>query len=216
MPMMGALAVSMMCLNSAALRMASDFCLFNSVMSWPTPTTPLTLPSAPRLGVAFSRMSCFSPLLEYSSNSKLPTTSPPRAVSSTSSTRVLCSASMNSAAKGRPRVSWRVKPLIIATFRFHSLTQPFTSRPKIGAFAVSINLDRSSATSCDSRITARSSVMSWPTPMTPLTMPSAPRRVVAFSRRFRRVPSLVNSGNSKLEDSLPSKAICSTCPTSSR
>mmetsp|Transcript_64182 Transcript_64182/g.206761 ORF Transcript_64182/g.206761 Transcript_64182/m.206761 type:complete len:211 (-) Transcript_64182:15-647(-) len=196
MPMMGAMAVSMMFLNSVAWRTASDFCWFSSVMSWPTPTAPMTLPSRSRRGVAFSRMSRFSPLLEYSGSSKFPTSSPWSARSSTSCTRIWCAWAMNSLTKSCRRVSCREKPLICAALRFHSFTQPCTSTPKMGALAVSMSRDRSSATSCDSRISARSSVMSWPTPMTPVTSPSAPRRVVEFSKMSRRRPSLVKRGNS--------------------
>ena len=52
------------------------------------------------------------------------------------------------------------KPVIAAILRFHSLTFPFASIPKIGAFAVSMSSVRSLATRCSSALPAFSSVIS--------------------------------------------------------
>ena len=46
----------------------------------------------------------------------------------------------------RPMVSCSVNPDIEAAFRFHSVTMPLKSTPKIGAFALSISRDKPSAT----------------------------------------------------------------------
>mmetsp|Transcript_75067 Transcript_75067/g.207046 ORF Transcript_75067/g.207046 Transcript_75067/m.207046 type:complete len:204 (+) Transcript_75067:195-806(+) len=123
---------------------------------------------------------------------------------------------MKSPTKERPLVSCFVKPLISSAFRFHSVMRPAVSTPKMGALAVSMSRDRSSAMRCCSAISERSSEMSWPTPITPVTSPSAPRRVVAFSRISRRWPSLVNNGNSKLAVSWPESAMVRTLFTSCR
>mmetsp|Transcript_72641 Transcript_72641/g.210274 ORF Transcript_72641/g.210274 Transcript_72641/m.210274 type:complete len:213 (+) Transcript_72641:316-954(+) len=103
-----------------------------------------------------------------------------------------------------------------ADLRFHSVTKPFTSTPKIGAFALSINRERSSAMRICSLVISRICVMSWPTPITPVISPSGPLRVVAFRRMSRRSPLFVNKGNSKLAVSVPNKAELSTWLTDSR
>mmetsp|Transcript_20626 Transcript_20626/g.51576 ORF Transcript_20626/g.51576 Transcript_20626/m.51576 type:complete len:201 (-) Transcript_20626:520-1122(-) len=102
-----------------------------------------------------------------------------------------------------------------AAFRFHSVTMPSRSTPKIGAFAVSMSLAKSSAFRCCSLVISRILVMSWPTPMTPVTSPSGPRRAVALRRISLRLPCLVKSGNSKLAVSLPDNAAAKTSCTES-
>mmetsp|Transcript_64172 Transcript_64172/g.196289 ORF Transcript_64172/g.196289 Transcript_64172/m.196289 type:complete len:235 (+) Transcript_64172:25-729(+) len=109
-----------------------------------------------------------------------------------------------------PMVSPLVYPSMSAALRFHSFTMPLRSTPKIGALAVSMSRDKSSAIRSWSLVISRIWVMSCPTPITPVISPSAPRRVVAFSKMAFLSPRFVNSGNSKLAVSLPAKAARST------
>ena len=53
------------------------------------------------------------------------------------------------------------KPTSSAAFLFHSVTLPFVSTPKIGAFAFSIRRDKSSATRCCSAVISRIFVISF-------------------------------------------------------
>ena len=65
---------------------------------------------------------------------------------------------------------------------FHSVTRPLVLTPKIGAFAVSINLAKSSAAP-RARSSARfKSVVSFPTKIAPTMFPAASRRVDALSK----------------------------------
>ena len=75
--------------------------------------------------------------------------------------------------------------------RFHSLTLPSLSMPKIGALAVSISSVRSSATRRCSACALFIAVMSCPTPTTPTIDPDASRRVVALSSTSTRSPDFV-------------------------
>ena len=63
--------------------------------------------------------------------------------------------------------------------------------------------------SCSTR-TLLSSVISWPTPTTPVIFPEASRRVVEFNKTSTRSPNLVNNGNSKFAVSLPLSAFART------
>lgn len=60
---------------SHAAAEASVRCWFNSVMSWPTPNTPMTEPSSPLRGVAFSKISRRLPLFVKRGSSKFATSS---------------------------------------------------------------------------------------------------------------------------------------------
>ena len=88
-----------------------------------------------------------------------------------------------------------LKPVIATALRFHSFTRPSESIPKIGAFAVSMSSVKSFATRVSSAWLCLISVMSWPTPTTPTTDSSGPRRVAALSSSSTRLPSLVKSGS---------------------
>ena len=90
-----------------------------------------------------------------------------------------------------PSTSSREKPVMAADLLFHSFTSPFASIPKIGAFAVSMNVCSSCATRVFSTSTCFRSVMSWPTPSTPTTLPLTSRRVVALSSTSTRRWSFV-------------------------
>ena len=91
-------------------------------------------------------------------------------------------------------VSCFVKTRSSAILRFHSVTFPWMSTPKIGAFAVSMSWERSSATHCWSLVISWIAVMPCLTPITPVTSPSRPRRVVAFRRISLRCPHFVKRG----------------------
>ena len=80
-----------------------------------------------------------------------------------------------------PCTSCLLKPVISTALRFHSLTSPSASMPKMGAFAVSISMRKSLATRDNSIWLLVISVMSWPTPTTPTTLPAASTRGVAFN-----------------------------------
>mmetsp|Transcript_41324 Transcript_41324/g.128439 ORF Transcript_41324/g.128439 Transcript_41324/m.128439 type:complete len:251 (-) Transcript_41324:242-994(-) len=214
MPKIGALAVSMTRVRSSAMRVDWVMASRYFVMSWPTTTTPLTWPSALRRGVAFNKTSICDWSFVRRGNSKLAVSWPSKAWFRTSWTFTLKSSVMNSSTRGLPMVSSFGKPEISAAFRFHSVTLPSLSTPKIGAFADSMSRDRSSAMECCSEVILRSSVMSCPTPMTPTISPLALRRVVALSRISRLFPDRLNSGNSKLEVSFPCKASVNTRFTS--
>mmetsp|Transcript_89571 Transcript_89571/g.253733 ORF Transcript_89571/g.253733 Transcript_89571/m.253733 type:complete len:216 (+) Transcript_89571:390-1037(+) len=197
MPMIGALAVSMMFRNSVATRMASDFCWLSSVMSWPTPMTPVTTLSAPLRVVAFSRISRRLPSLVYSGNSKSMLSSPASALLSTPCTSSRLLSLMKLSTSTLPMVSSLLQPQMRADMRFHSLTWPSVSMPKMGALAVSMTRVRSSAICLLLTMAWRMFVMSWPTPTMPTTFPLASRRGVALSSSSTRLPFLVTSGNSK-------------------
>mmetsp|Transcript_20629 Transcript_20629/g.51609 ORF Transcript_20629/g.51609 Transcript_20629/m.51609 type:complete len:201 (-) Transcript_20629:1282-1884(-) len=181
-PKIGALAVSMSRERSSAMRSCSPVISRISVMSCPTPITPVTSPSGPRLVVAFRRMTFFSPLLVKRGNSKLAVSLPIKASRNTALTESLNSSVMKFPTKDFPMVSLLGNPSKLDAFAFHSVTLPWTSMPKMGALAVSINLIKSSATRLDSAITWFNSVMSCPTPTTPVILPLASRRVVALRR----------------------------------
>mmetsp|Transcript_20628 Transcript_20628/g.51598 ORF Transcript_20628/g.51598 Transcript_20628/m.51598 type:complete len:322 (-) Transcript_20628:3640-4605(-) len=215
MPKMGALAVSIRRVKSSATCLASPMTLSNSVMSCPTPTTPMTAPFESRLGVAFNKTVYRLPCLEIKGNSKFAVSSPDKALRSTSWTDLRSSGWMKFCTKFFPMVSSLVYPSMSAAFLFHSVTRPFKSTPNIGAFALSIKRDKSSAMRICSLVLSRICVMSCPTPMTPVTSPSGPRRVVAFSKMSLRSPLLLNNGNSKLAVSWPFNACCKTSFTES-
>ena len=71
-----------------------------------------------------------------------------------------------------PITSSLLKPVISTDLRFHSLTSPSASMPKIGALAVSIISLRSVATRESSASVRLGMVMSCPTPTTPMTLPA--------------------------------------------
>ncbi len=100
------------------------------------------------------------------------------------------------------------KPMSFDALRFHTLTRPLRSMPKIGAFAVSIKREYSCSW-------AMRAVMSWPIPTTPVTRFCASLLVVAFSSTSRRAPALVTSGNSKFAVSTPFSAFLKTACTRS-
>uniref|UniRef100_A0A7S4EA17 Uncharacterized protein n=1 Tax=Pelagomonas calceolata TaxID=35677 RepID=A0A7S4EA17_9STRA len=92
---------------------------------------------------------------------------------------------MNSFTRCRPITSSLEKPVRFDALRFHTLTRPFESMPKIGAFAVSMRR----AYSCSWAILA---VMSWPMPTTPTTCFCSSLRVVALSSTCTRVPGFAD------------------------
>ncbi len=196
MPKIGAFAVSMNWVNSAAMRSDSSWAILASVISWPTPMTPIILPSTSRRVVALSHTSTRLPSLVYKGNSKFEDSIPWSAFSSTALTDALYSSVIKSRTKSCPSTSSFLNPVILAAVWFHSLIRPSASMPKIGAFAVSMNWVNSAAMRSDSSWAILASVISWPTPMTPIILPSTSRRVVALSNTLTRVPSLVYKGNS--------------------
>ena len=80
---------------------------------------------------------------------------------------------MKSRTSERPITSSLEKPVISTALRFHSLTLPSASMPKMGALAVSISSVRSLATRDSSACDWLIAVMSWPTPTTPTMAPLA-------------------------------------------
>ncbi len=95
-----------------------------------------------------------------------------------------------------PNTSSFLNPVIVSEVWFHSFTKPWLSIPKIGAFAVSINLLNSFATDSETVRSLSNSVISCPTPSTPVIFPLKLRRVLEFSNTITRAPSFANSGNS--------------------
>mmetsp|Transcript_44399 Transcript_44399/g.127117 ORF Transcript_44399/g.127117 Transcript_44399/m.127117 type:complete len:341 (-) Transcript_44399:267-1289(-) len=215
-PKMGALAVSIRRYKSSAIVLLSSSALRMFVISCPTPSTPVTVPFASRRGVAFSRMSLRFPSLAIRGNSKFAVSSPWHAEIRTCWTRSRNSGVMKSSTRSLPIVSSLGNIDKSAAFLFHSVTRPSTFTPNIGAFAVSIRRDRSSATILLSVKAFLIAVISWPTPTTPVTFPLVSRRVVAFNRMSTVWPSLVNKGNSKFAVSDPPIAAVRTACTRSR
>mmetsp|Transcript_98990 Transcript_98990/g.255936 ORF Transcript_98990/g.255936 Transcript_98990/m.255936 type:complete len:201 (+) Transcript_98990:1229-1831(+) len=179
-PKIGALAVSIRRDRSSATRSCSLVISRISVISCPTPITPVTSPSGPRLVVALSRIIRRSPSFVKSGNSKLAVSLPFSAASRTSLTETLNSSVMKFATRDFPIASRLEKPSKAEALAFHSETLPSVSMPKIGAFAVSMRRMRSSATRLDSAITWFSVVMSCPTAIAPMMLPCASRLAVAF------------------------------------
>jgi len=87
-----------------------------------------------------------------------------------------------------PSTSDFVKPVMLERFSFHSLTRPSWSTPRMGALAESISRCRSLAIPITSCSAFFRSVMSWPTPMTPIGFEFASTRVVAFSSTSTFLP----------------------------
>mmetsp|Transcript_14026 Transcript_14026/g.43561 ORF Transcript_14026/g.43561 Transcript_14026/m.43561 type:complete len:237 (+) Transcript_14026:188-898(+) len=200
-PKMGAFALSMSLEYSCS-------CAMRAVMSWPIPTTPMTLPCSSLLVVAFSRISTDLPALVTSGNSKFAVSSPFKAFVKTSCTRSRCSSRIKSLTRFLPFVSSLLNSVTVSAFLFQTLMRPFTLTPKIGAFAVSINLAYSC--SCATR-----AVMSWPMPTTPLMRFCSSLLVVAFSNTSTRTPALVTNGNSKFAVSSQFSAFVKTSWTRS-
>ena len=217
MPKMGALAVSMSIRKSFATRDSSVWLCVISVMSWPTPTTPTMPPDASQRVVAFSSTSTRSPCLVKSGKVKLSVFCPLSALRSTSLTEARFSSRMYRSTRCSPITSSLLKPVICAALRFHSLTRPLASMPKIGAFAVSMTCFRSLATWLSSDCVCVILVMSWPTPKTPTIWPVLSSRGVALSSTSTRCPRLVNSGKMKWSVLSPLRsASSSTFLTSAR
>ena len=221
-------AINLPFASDAARAFAAAICAFSMsffpVISWPTITTPTTSPFALWRVVALRESSTLVPLREYRGSSKLFDSMPFSAWVNTCLTLPLNS-SLIAAASTRvwPNISWAVYPVISAAFLFHSVIKPFTSIPKMGAFADSINIFRSFATRANSALPALSSVMSWPTPTTPTISLFASRLVAAFNKistrsdaSFPFVPAFVYNGNSKLAVSFPFSALSSTSTTDGR
>mmetsp|Transcript_75360 Transcript_75360/g.220992 ORF Transcript_75360/g.220992 Transcript_75360/m.220992 type:complete len:202 (-) Transcript_75360:103-708(-) len=186
------------------------------VMSWPMQITPRMFPYELMCGAALRRKVTGSFQAVATSTSKFGVDWPAKASDSTrcASARQLSRTKLRNSLP----TTWSLaKPVTSMTRRFHSMTQPVLSTPTMGAVAVSIMCLISSALRMASDFCLFSSVMSWPTPMTPVILPSAPLRVVALSRISRRCPSLVHKGNTKLDESTPvSSAIDRTCSTPMR
>mmetsp|Transcript_25068 Transcript_25068/g.72287 ORF Transcript_25068/g.72287 Transcript_25068/m.72287 type:complete len:241 (+) Transcript_25068:411-1133(+) len=215
-PKIGALAVSISRDRSSATRCCSAVMALICVMSCPTQITPMTSPFGPRRVVAFnSTTAFFSPSLTRG-NSKLGVCSPLSAFSSTWPTESLNSSAMKFDTRDLPIASSYENCDNSANFKFHSVTRPWMSTPKIGAPAVSMMRPKSSAMRSASVFCCFNSVMSWPTPSTPMMEPSSPRLGVAFRRTSRRLPALVNNGSSKFATSIPWSAFCSTSDTEER
>mmetsp|Transcript_30644 Transcript_30644/g.78055 ORF Transcript_30644/g.78055 Transcript_30644/m.78055 type:complete len:202 (+) Transcript_30644:206-811(+) len=195
-PKIGALALSMSRDRSSTMRSCSLVISRISVMSCPTPITPVTSPFGPRRVVALSRISLRCPNLVNSGNSKLAASSPIKAASRTFFTDSLNSSVMKFATRSLPMVSARLKPSRVEALAFHSVTLPCTSMPKMGALAVSMSLVRSSATRLASAMTCFSSVISCPTPTTPSVLPSASQRAVALSSTVYCLPCFETRGSS--------------------
>mmetsp|Transcript_75066 Transcript_75066/g.207041 ORF Transcript_75066/g.207041 Transcript_75066/m.207041 type:complete len:213 (+) Transcript_75066:674-1312(+) len=212
MPKIGALAVSISRVKSSATRDLSFMVSRILVRSWPHATMPAIPPRASRkVAPLIVNTSCPpSFVFRFTSNSPRSSSLPLLAFLITSRTTCLQSSPINSSTRGRPSTSSLVYPDIWATLSFHSMHKPFLSMPMIGALAQRMSRAMSSASRFCSAVTRRISVMSWPTPITPVTSPSAPRKAVAFINTSRWSPPLVISGNSKSDDSSPPKAFKST------
>ena len=122
---------------------------------------------------ALSSTSTRSPFLVKSGSSKLAVSVPCSAFWKTSSTESRYSAVMNSLTSERPSTSSRLNPVISAALRFHSLTIPPASMPKIGAFAVSMSSVRSLATRWSSACEPWTSGATSTTPSMPRPAPAA-------------------------------------------
>ena len=199
MPKMGAFAVSISIFMSSATWVISACACESRVMSCPTPTTPTIV----AVGVHTRRrveqhLDALAALGEEREDEVIRRLAGQRASCSTSSTEERCASVMYVLARCCPITSSLEKPVISTALRFHSLTRPPASMPKMGALAVSISSVRSLATRCSSALPAFSSVMSWPTPTTPTVLPSHVRRVVALSSTSTRWPSLVKERELKV------------------
>mmetsp|Transcript_1379 Transcript_1379/g.3274 ORF Transcript_1379/g.3274 Transcript_1379/m.3274 type:complete len:221 (+) Transcript_1379:1587-2249(+) len=111
-----------------------------SVMSWPIPTTPMTLSLASRRVVAFKRTSTtWSPEVSKA-NSKFDVSIPSKAFLKMSDTESLKPSLTNSLMSFSPKTSLAENPVREATHLFQMLTRPSWSTPKIGALAESMRL----------------------------------------------------------------------------
>mmetsp|Transcript_34729 Transcript_34729/g.55865 ORF Transcript_34729/g.55865 Transcript_34729/m.55865 type:complete len:380 (+) Transcript_34729:1059-2198(+) len=201
----------------ALMRLTSiSIVFFVSVTSWPTPTIPVMLPSASRRGVAFISTSARRPCLVRSGNSKDNVFCPSSASSNTSFTCTRWSGHMNASTKLRPIASSLLYPTISAALRFHSLTRPSLSMPKIGAFAVSMSSRRSCATRFNSPSAFFRSVMTCRYAARPMMSPFSSRRRDKFSSTSMRSRPLVNSINSKFFGVRPCSASSSAPLTCTR
>ena len=158
--------------KSSATRLDSASTWLSSVMSWTTTTTSVTLPLLSRRVVAFSNTVNVLPDFDLRTNSKLAVPFPASASCKTSSTYFL----------GRES---RHLSCLSVPFCYPEL-QIYT---EAWGIALSMRRDKSSATRSCSLVTSRICVMSWPSPITPVTSSFGPRRVVAFSKISRRSPN---------------------------
>mmetsp|Transcript_28830 Transcript_28830/g.82774 ORF Transcript_28830/g.82774 Transcript_28830/m.82774 type:complete len:335 (-) Transcript_28830:1606-2610(-) len=176
------------------------------VISWPTQIIPTMSPCGLNRGVALrSKHTGFSWPAQRSSNSKLLQGCVVLALYTTSSTILQLLSLMNSA-MFRSTTSSFLHPDLLATQPFHSMMFMSTPTPKIGALAVSISCDRSSATRSECVRCSLSNVMSWPTHTTPMTLfSSSPGCLlgVALRSNSRRSPVAVTMASSKFSTSLP-------------
>mmetsp|Transcript_16353 Transcript_16353/g.40204 ORF Transcript_16353/g.40204 Transcript_16353/m.40204 type:complete len:212 (-) Transcript_16353:207-842(-) len=168
-PMIGAIVVSLSSRRFSARRFCSRSALLRSVMSFPTTTTPVMSPFASRRVVTFSSTSTRAWLLAKSGNSKFAVSRPCSALSSAPFVCTRKAGLMNSSTKSRPIASSNEYPTISAALRFHSLTLPSLSIPKMGLLALSINSRRSS--SCATRFSSPSSPVLSMTSCLTLTTP---------------------------------------------
>mmetsp|Transcript_27408 Transcript_27408/g.72791 ORF Transcript_27408/g.72791 Transcript_27408/m.72791 type:complete len:204 (-) Transcript_27408:1920-2531(-) len=160
-PKIGAFAISINLASSSAVLSAVSFAARRSVMSWPTPIMPMIWPSGPRRGVALIKIWIFrSKRLVKRGNSKFAVSCPLNAKFKTSLTESLYFSLMKLLTRSLPRASSFEYSVMFATMRFHSVTSPLVLIPKMGAFAVSMSLVKSSATRLDSSINWLISVMS--------------------------------------------------------
>ena len=109
-----------------------------------------------------------------------------------------------------------LNPVMATALRFHSLTRPPASMPKMGALAVSMSMRKSFATWESSLCDRVNSETSCPTPTTPIVLPSLPKRGVTLSITSTRSPSLRKSGKVNDSEGWPSSAPSSTSCTFSR
>ena len=96
--------------------------------------------------VALSNTVKASPCLDFNTNFKLAVSFPTSASCRTRDTEFLKSGWVKFCTRFLPIVSLEVNPEISAAFLFHPVTMKFRSTPKIGAFALSMSRDKSSAT----------------------------------------------------------------------
>mmetsp|Transcript_15642 Transcript_15642/g.38387 ORF Transcript_15642/g.38387 Transcript_15642/m.38387 type:complete len:368 (-) Transcript_15642:1079-2182(-) len=212
----GAFAASRIKRVSEACRADSLSALLRSVTSWPTPTIPVIAPFASRRGVALSSTSTRPPSFVKSGNSNDDVSCPCSASSRTPFTAPRYSGLTNTSTRSRPIASSLLYPTICAALRFHSLTLPPLSMPKIGAFAVSMSRRRSRTTRYKSPSAFFRSVIFCTYPVMPEILPWPSRRGMALRSTSMRSWSLVKSGNSKADVSCPCSALSSTRFTCTR
>mmetsp|Transcript_20559 Transcript_20559/g.54829 ORF Transcript_20559/g.54829 Transcript_20559/m.54829 type:complete len:202 (-) Transcript_20559:1050-1655(-) len=183
-------------------------------MSWPMQITPTMALSGPKRGAALSRKMRGSWLAVDINTSKVGKEFPLNASSKMRWVSSLdpCSTSLRNLLLIATSFC---TPVTSTTRRFQSVTRPARSMPMMGALAVSTMFCNSAATRMASDFWAWSSVMSWPTPMTPTNSPSAPQRGVALKRMSRSSPCLEYKTSSKSFTTFPLRAVSSMSWTSS-